>query len=301
MEFELKLVTDIDTAQDYLKGILWSIFFHRLFGSIVPQDNHNFLGVPYPTTEFPELDRLIESKIDCIVGELAGKNRDSDNEELIYKCVIVVKFYEKSTVLESVGEPQILKGGNVASQSSRSNSQSGSSSSILMPQRTRKYQNCWEKWVLTVTILNNRNSRMLEMDNNSRLDFYKEDFERNLFKLIAYMDKNKSHIPPIQSIDRSPFPYKILFALNTHDSSSLDTAFASFETLSDRQSPDTRGSSNSESQGSVEYITTTEGGDIIMGNPGNNGDDPKTSGYRAIPSGEEMLRNGYKFLRKFLE
>ncbi|QPG72751.1 hypothetical protein FOA43_000052 [Brettanomyces nanus] len=306
MEFNLKLVTDLDTAADYIKGIVWTIFFNRLFGFIVPQDGLNFLGVPYPTTDLPELDRLIESKIECIMGEL-NKGEKEYNDQLLYKCVIVVKFYEKAVMLDNNSNGlQDRQGSNNVSTSS------ASSSSILMPRRTKKYQNCWEKWILKVTILNNHNTKMLETDTNSRLDFFKEDFEKNMFKLFDYVDKNRSHIPPIQSVDKAPFPYKILFALNTHEPKSLESAFASFE-MSSKSTLETgtnigSGSASGSVSGSLaslEYVTTTEEGDLILTTTPlqHEQKDANTNpNYRPnIPSGEELLRNGYKFIKKFLE
>lgn len=295
MDLDLKLVTDLSTVQDYLKGILWTIFFHRLFGQLTPDDGKNYLGVPYPVFSCPDLASLIDSKASTIWEELSSQSdrisgHDADGDDLLFKCVIVIKFYKDSVSVDNSIQKQAQD--YLPSLSSRSNSRSESSSSVL-PQRTRKYENCWERCILKVTILNNKHHKVSKPDYNTQLDFYKENFLKNMFKIVEYVDKSKDHIPPIPSMDLSPFPYKVLFALNTHDPGSLSTAFASFESLPGKGSI----------SGNVEFVTTPESGDIIVGGTSMAGSDSGTrDGTRInIPSGEELLRNGYNFLRKFLE
>ena len=257
MELDLKVVTDLSTVQDYLKGILWTIFFHRLFGQVTPEDTKNYLGVPYPTFSYPVLDNLINTKTSTIWEELSSQSDrifddNTDGENLLYKCVIVIKFYKNSVPVDNSITKQAQD--YLSSLSSRSNSRSGSSSSVL-PQRTCRYEHCWEKCILRATILNNKHHEVAGLDYNTQLDFYKENFLQNMLKVVEYMDRNKDHIPPISSTEMAPFPYKVLFALNTHDPGSLSTAFASFETLP----------AKGPIPGKVEYATTPESGDIIVG------------------------------------
>lgn len=46
MEFAISLTVDKQHLAECLRGILWTIFFHRAMGSIVPE-TQEFLDVPY--------------------------------------------------------------------------------------------------------------------------------------------------------------------------------------------------------------------------------------------------------------
>ncbi|KAF6013903.1 hypothetical protein HII13_001152 [Brettanomyces bruxellensis] len=278
MDLDLKLVTDLSTVQDYLKGILWTIFFHRLFGQLTPEDGKNYLGVPYPVFSCPDLASLIDSKASTIWEELSSQSdhisgHDADGDDLLFKCVIVIKFYKDSVSVDNSIQKQAQD--YLPSLSSRSNSRSESSSSVL-PQRTRKYEKCWERCILKVTILNNKHHKVSKRDYNTHTWIRAKTTSLQFHQWIF-----------------SPFPYKVLFALNTHDPASLSTAFASFESLPGKGSI----------SGNVEFVTTPESGDIIVGGTSMTDSDPGTRDgtHINIPSGEELLRNGYNFLRKFLE
>ncbi|ODV85696.1 hypothetical protein CANARDRAFT_7074 [[Candida] arabinofermentans NRRL YB-2248] len=336
MDFNLKIIADLDTVHDYLKGILWTIFFTRLFGSIKPDDNNSFLDIPYPTTPFPELESLIESKIVSILDGLTSStysqsnynvhrtsgsdiqnyqdttDNDNSSDELFYRCVMVIKFYERSIIISNPDLQSSTKlWGNSNNNEPRQVSRLDSDSSLTsLTQRTpnhiRKYINCWEKWILSINIINNRNQKMMQLSNTDKLDLYKDDFENNLFNVIDFVDANKDHIPPIQSIDKSPFPYKIVFALNTHDSNSLNQVFTKFEIPNGKINDSMNNMNNEErysddQQDSMEYITTTEAGDVIMSTSSNANNYNNDQNHRSLNSGEEMLRNGYKFIKKLLE
>lgn len=47
------------------KGIIWSIFFQRLFGLVHPEST-NFLNISYPRCNIPELDALIDTELQHI-------------------------------------------------------------------------------------------------------------------------------------------------------------------------------------------------------------------------------------------
>lgn len=328
-ELDLKLIADLDTAQDYIKGMLWTIFFHRLFGTVVPHGNQNFLGVSYPTVDYSSLNHLINERVGALMDQIESQRlkapisirtytgnestetRDNNNStkntdnnvmdlndsQLVFKCVLVLKFYQKyeASTVSTSNYVDMHSGGL----SSRSNSRSGSSS-VIVPRQNEMYQDCWEKWVLRITILNNENSKVLEAGDKSRFDFYKEDFEKNMFKLVEYFDKNKDHIPQIKTLEISPFPYKMFFALNTHDPSTLDTAFASVEKSLKSHMNDTDSSDYSAIQSDLDYFTT-ESGDVIVGakmeKPARNSEQPNE---QKVPE-DDIIRNSYRYIRKFLE
>ncbi|QEL59674.1 hypothetical protein CJJ09_001756 [Candidozyma auris] len=72
MEFELNLTADRAVVRESLKGVLWCIFFHRLFGPIAPS-SHEFMGVTYPVaSNLPDVDSLFDQKIDQLIKKDFG-------------------------------------------------------------------------------------------------------------------------------------------------------------------------------------------------------------------------------------
>lgn len=60
----------------------------------------------------------------------------------------------------------------------------------------------WESWLIHIKCLpvdSNTNSMALSV----------ESFESNLHKIVDLVDSHKNHIPPITSLETSPFPYSI--------------------------------------------------------------------------------------------
>ncbi|GMG19681.1 unnamed protein product [Ambrosiozyma monospora] len=481
--FDLKIASSIDLFHDYIKGILWSIFFTRLFGTVEPQDNHHFLNIPYPTVKYPELGDLIESKIKLIMTELENTQLDQqkqrhqmpntakstpqnstktsadvmnvkddksqDEEQLQFKCIIVLKFYQQSIPTEDLSaqlaslqlsqeyhlqKQQQQQGGLESESSSTSNinlnksltsSTASSFSNIKKPRSGKKqknrhkkqqrrklthsqiqrnlrskyrYFNPWETWHLKITISGSSTSGLsatssetcdasdssITVDSDSdddtnyqkqqqqqsqkqprkrkvSSDLIQQDFENNMFQIINYVDFNKSPIPPVKTVDLAPFPYLLLFGLNTLDPEILDDSFSNLEISLKEYEEDYRGSVNDndyhgnedneedddeydedydyeeeyddddeesgfrdqeiegESQESLEYITTTENGDVIMSSSsshrnqrgGSEGQQQSSAhqqrqyqqhrrGRGSVGSGEELIRNGYKFFKKFL-
>ncbi|GMM36363.1 hypothetical protein DASC09_036880 [Saccharomycopsis crataegensis] len=72
---------------DAAKGILWTILFQRMFGTIFPQTKE-FLEVSYPWCDLPELNDLIDTKLRRICNslenyfEISSLSSDSSYESL---------------------------------------------------------------------------------------------------------------------------------------------------------------------------------------------------------------------------
>ncbi|CDK25906.1 unnamed protein product [Kuraishia capsulata CBS 1993] len=218
MEFSLTIVSDLDTVLDNTRGILWTIFFNRLFGPITPKNDY-FLGVPYPkVVGATALEDLINSEATSMVKSLTDSPLSQD--AAVFKSSIAIKFYERD-----------------------------------------RHAVCWETWTLRVNVINNRRYPAAPGERHD-LDAYREVFENNLMEICDVVDAHKSHIPAITSMETSPFPYRIL-----------------------RQD-----SSGNSGTASVEYVATTDAGDVIVQSAAAN-----TGVY-----GEEILRNGYNFIKKML-
>ncbi|KAH3660257.1 hypothetical protein OGAPHI_007462 [Ogataea philodendri] len=265
MDFELNLLADLETSSEYVRGVLWTILFHRLLGCVQPSQG-SFYGVTYPTVNNPELEELVEAKTQAIVDafsyEIAHTSTDQDSN-MIFKGVMVLKFYDR----------KVEQNGRHSNGSSVPNSRSHSqSSSISFQPKIDKFANCWERWILKISILKNVN---LMLDGPTKLETYKQDFEKNMFAILNYADTNKSHIPPITRVEQAPFPFKVLFALNTHEPHTLNRAFRNFEI------------SDTESEELVDYSMESL---------------PDTNERnRNAYNGQEMLKTGYKFIKKLLE
>lgn len=60
----------------------------------------------------------------------------------------------------------------------------------------------WESWIIVVTCL-----PVQESSDNQDLSV--QSFENNLHTIVDIVDTHKDHIPPITSLESSPFPYSI--------------------------------------------------------------------------------------------
>jgi len=82
----IDVVLDRQTAKEVLRGVLHSILFHRLFGTVVPQ-TFEVLDVTMPGVSDVEMERLIEEKVNAFwKGIESGTNRRGQ---------IVLTFSEK--------------------------------------------------------------------------------------------------------------------------------------------------------------------------------------------------------------
>lgn len=226
MIFNLTLPSTPETAEDNVKGVIWTIMFHRLFGPLTPVTQKAF-DVNYPKTEqLPELDELI----DLTVREMTRKT------EPRLGSTIFIKFYEK-------GLHDDKASGWLADRKMDASGQ---------------YLSNWETWKL-----------YLRLDDEQTRDpeYVKEKFQDNIMQVLEHIDTNKQHIPPITSLESSPFPYTISYKANQNSLDEEDSGPSS----------------------SIEYVTET--GDIITSSGSNNAN---------TYTGEEILKTGLKFFRKML-
>lgn len=175
---------------NYEPGIIWTIFFNRLFGPVTPVTNE-FMNVTYPlASNLPDLDSLIDEKINKLIHNLT----ESKNRGRI--------------------EIQFLSKGYSNSDSSKSGSKKKSgwfSNSTYIEKEELK---TWEVWRIDVEVL------PLD-ESNKNIEISVRSFENNMGKVYDIIDKYKEHIPAITSLDTAPFPYKIIIPTlnNTTDQS----------------------------------------------------------------------------------
>ncbi|EGW32264.1 uncharacterized protein SPAPADRAFT_138327 [Spathaspora passalidarum NRRL Y-27907] len=197
MEFVLDLIAERSVIRESLKGvwIMWTVFFNRLFGPITPATNE-FLNITYPiAVNLPDLDSLIDERINQLV-------KSNFDRRLPSKGVVNIQFLDKDGhIKKKTG----WFGGKVDTQTSDN-------------------LKAWESWIINVECLpiderpTETSSPQTDQppathprDNNYSTNMVKsiKSFELNLIKIIDSVDRHKQHIPPITTLESSPFPYKI--------------------------------------------------------------------------------------------
>ncbi|ODV80208.1 uncharacterized protein CANTADRAFT_89783 [Suhomyces tanzawaensis NRRL Y-17324] len=187
MEYTLYLTAERSVVRESLKGVIWTIFFNRLFGPITPTTNE-FLSVTYSMAEnLPELDTLIDEK----VNQLIKLQFDTSNQGVSHGHVIV-QFLDKK-----------------AGKSKRTGwfGKSETSDDLKL----------WESWIVSVECLPMATSDhggdggpcLNPQDKNRNIEVSIQSFEENLHKIFTIVDSHKDHIPPITSLESLPFPYTI--------------------------------------------------------------------------------------------
>ncbi|KAI5957980.1 hypothetical protein KGF57_002788 [Candida theae] len=184
MQFSIELVAERSVLRESIKGILWTIFFNRLFGPITPT-SREFLDVTYPSvTNLPDLDSLIDEKTTtfirtCIEGKALPANG-----------TITVQFWNKS------------------------NGKRKSSGWF-----GREYESddleAWETWRINIESLpieerpSMNRPKSTSLESSRAVTVSMKSFEESLTKIYDFVDNHKEHVPPITSLESSPFPYTI--------------------------------------------------------------------------------------------
>lgn len=126
----------------------------------------------------PDLDSKIDERINQLIKtEFNNANIDANGN-------VIIQFFDK----------------NVKSKKSGWFSQ-GKRADLLL----------WESWVIDVKCLAISNQKSAEDSGvlASNIKLSTKSFEDNISKIGEIVDTHKSHIPPITSLDSSPFPHEI--------------------------------------------------------------------------------------------
>ncbi|RLV93384.1 hypothetical protein JA1_002560 [Spathaspora sp. JA1] len=239
MEFVLDLIAERSVIRESLKGIIWTIFFNRLFGPITPSTSE-FLNITYPVAiNLPDLDSSIDERINQLVKTRFDKNN--------HRGIINIQFLDKD-------------------RHAASKKKTGWFGRENQPGESLK---CWESWLINIECL--PIDEIPEKhpatppppppehhtdDNKYSVNIVEsiKSFELNLIKIIDIVDKHKSHIPPITSLESSPFPYKMII---TPPETEVSTTSAAATTTTTAVSTISETSSSSSSN--LKSDTTDEG------------------------------------------
>ncbi|CUM52484.1 unnamed protein product [Debaryomyces tyrocola] len=184
-------------------GIIWTIFFHRLFGPITPTTNE-FLTITYPmTSDLPDLDSLIDEKINQLIKKKFDDNTVQNQEQKPKMGQVVIQFLDKKVTKSKKKTGWFGQG------------KSSDSEDLKL----------WESWTINVKCLpiireSGRDKQVSEKTPGpikvTDKESYEQNiaisinsFENNMRKIIDIADSQKDYIPPITSLDSSPFPYSI--------------------------------------------------------------------------------------------
>ncbi|KAJ6021931.1 Autophagy-related protein 1010 [Penicillium herquei] len=182
-EYFLEIFADTTSVHDVLKGVLNLIFFHRYFPSIRPV-TFEVLDFTLPAINDADLETLIESRVSTLVRNhlsSAAETEDGKNSSGGgVRARIAVEFYEKKRRRSG------LWFGGLAGKGEE--------------------EVCWEIWTLDVTIATPRTeserSKVRKAMNNM--------LHKAALKILAIVNRDKDHIPPITTTDSNPFPYRII-------------------------------------------------------------------------------------------
>ncbi|KAL4788037.1 autophagy-related protein [Aspergillus varians] len=187
-EYFLEIFADTTTVRDVLKGVLNLIFFHRYFPSIRPT-TFDVLDFTLPAINDVDLQTLIDSRISSLVRQHSsstpgahdsGSGSGGGGGGGGVRGRIAVEFYEKQrrrsgmwfTGLTGKGDEEV----------------------------------CWEVWNLDVTVATPRT----ESERAKVRKAMENMLQKAALKIIAVVNRDKDHLPPITTTDSNPYPYRIV-------------------------------------------------------------------------------------------
>ncbi|KAK6459489.1 autophagy-related protein [Scheffersomyces xylosifermentans] len=219
MEFVLNLTAERSVVRESLKGVIWTIFFHRLFGPITPVTNE-FLNITYPmAADLPDLDSQIDDKINQLIRRSFDSNGSTKTAKTGH---IAIQFLDKnkSKSKKKTGwfakaeDSEELKVWEIwiiqvqclpldepqsgAQESNSNNNSSGNANNSGNGNSSTSH---------TGTNNNNNNHNNNSLSPSIQISI--SSFEENLTRVIDIADSHKNHIPPIMTLESSPFPYVI--------------------------------------------------------------------------------------------
>ncbi|KAK2744966.1 hypothetical protein FQN57_004096 [Myotisia sp. PD_48] len=136
------------------------------------------LDLTLPVVDDQEVETLIDSRVNTLIQQHLSSTSSSPNSGGV-RSRIAVQFFEKRRKKAGIWIPG-LSGKN-------------------------EEEICWEIWTLDITIATPRT----DSDRAKVRKAMESMLHKAAFKIIAIMNKDKDHIPPITS-ETNPFPYQIV-------------------------------------------------------------------------------------------
>lgn len=175
-EHTLDIFADPANVKSVTKGILHTIFFHRIFAGVRPI-SRDILGVTLPASDDVDLETMVDDRAAELVQHLDAHGRGQ----------LAVLFFEKRRK-KATGYGM---GGFFGGKSQQDE------------------QLCWEQWLLDVTLARPRNEADAEKVRNAM----EKSLQKAAMKVVALVGANQDIIPPITSMNEAggnPFPYEVV-------------------------------------------------------------------------------------------
>lgn len=195
-EFILEAFADPISVREVIRGILHTIFFHRMLQSLKPE-TQDILDLTLPHVSNPELETLIEQKASAMVRQLDAERHQGSGAGA-GRGQVVVQFFERRRRKTSGWNPLGGRGDEEV---------------------------CWESWTVKVTVAeprtetgtsNNLKDTLGRMANEERgterakvRRAAQQTLQKTVLKIVTYVNTHMDHIPPITTTESNPFPYQI--------------------------------------------------------------------------------------------
>ncbi|EQL33231.1 hypothetical protein, variant 2 [Blastomyces dermatitidis ATCC 26199] len=211
-EYILEVFADPTSVKDIVKGILHTIFFHRYFPCIRPT-SFDVLNLTLPAISDVELETLIDARVNSLIRQHLSSSANSPNGGV--RGRIAVQFFEKRRRKASAGPLGFGAGlvgggrwlvGGLAGRGGAGGSGGGGGGGGREGGGMNEEEVCWEIWTVDVTIATPRT----ESDRTKVRKAMEKMLQKAAFKIVAIVNKDKDHIPPITTSDSNPFPYQIV-------------------------------------------------------------------------------------------
>ncbi|KAI9766827.1 MAG: hypothetical protein M1840_006303 [Geoglossum simile] len=170
-EYILEVFADPTCVRDIVKGILHTIFFHRFFPSLRPK-TCDLLDLTLPVVDDADLETLIDQRTSALIHQIDTTSNQRSNS---VRGQIAVQFYEKrrrKTWLRAAAEEEV----------------------------------CWEQWTIDVTLATPKT----ESERVKVRKAMETQLQKTAMKIVATVNREKDHIPPITTSESNPFPYQIV-------------------------------------------------------------------------------------------
>ncbi|KAJ9619691.1 uncharacterized protein PV06_00025 [Exophiala oligosperma] len=197
-EYIIEVFADQTYVKDIVKGVLHTIFFHRYFPPVRPalytptassshSSSHSVQSLPIPLPSIldpPEISAAIDSHTALLVSQLtpqsaAGAAAGGSRGE------IVVRFFDRKRRKTGITTGWLGRLGGGGGQTEE--------------------EVCWEEWCVQVVVARPRS----EADRIKVRRAMESSLQKTALKIVAIVNRDKDHIPPITTSDQNPFPYRI--------------------------------------------------------------------------------------------
>ncbi|KAI5819883.1 autophagy-related protein [Pyronema omphalodes] len=216
--YSLEVYSDRALLPELLKGVLTTLFFHRLFIPLRAL-TIELLDLTLPSIDDPSLLSLLDTKISTLLRSLDSSSSSSSSSP---RLGFPSSFPSISSWGGLTGASE--RGGNTGLQKGQMVVQFFERGVVKKTQRgvggwfggiagvVRDERVVWEEWRVNVTVLPQAGGQggRGEAERAKVRRQIEDQLRSTILKIITLAGTEKLHIPPIHTADSNPFPYDIL-------------------------------------------------------------------------------------------